>query len=343
MLPAAKVVRPLKAGAGPGPRPFQVVTVASNKGGVGKTTIATNLAVYLRALREDLPILLLGLDEQQMIERMFALDETPPDQTIADALRTGSLTSAMRLGEFGIHYVPSSNEISDLKREIHNPLHLQGVLRRTDWHGLVIVDTKSDLEILTTNAIATSDLTIVVVKDQASLIEADKVFDLLDKWNRPRDHARVVLSMVDLRIKYREGEAMDVLALLVSEIRRRNYPLFTSFISSTTAVESLYTNPNGSAHSILTGAPKSVVDGQMRHLAHDVMTVLDEKRATDCATPSRRPIWDETTASARNPLLSGKGSRSPEVDDRPGRTGTITGIPEDRRTSSSRSGVVTSR
>ncbi|MEE9606828.1 MAG: P-loop NTPase, partial [Myxococcota bacterium] len=38
-------------------RPFQVLTVTSNKGGVGKTTVASNLAVYLRALREELPVL----------------------------------------------------------------------------------------------------------------------------------------------------------------------------------------------------------------------------------------------------------------------------------------------
>jgi cellulose biosynthesis protein BcsQ len=41
-----------------------VLAVVSNKGGVGKTTVATNLAVYLRAMREDLPILLIGLDDQ---------------------------------------------------------------------------------------------------------------------------------------------------------------------------------------------------------------------------------------------------------------------------------------
>jgi len=255
-------------------RPFQVLTVTSNKGGVGKTTVAANLAVYLRALREDLPILLLGLDEQPLIDRMFAIGPRVPAPTVAGALREGSFVSAVRLGQYGVHYVPSSPRISELKLEIADVLHLHKALLRTCWHGLVIIDTKSDLEILTRNAIAASDLSIVVVKDQASLHEAGKVFELLERWGNRSDRGRVLLSLMDLRVKYGDEERCDIHALLLSEVRKRAYPHFPTFISRSPKVESLYTNPSGRAHSILHGAPGSIVHRQMRQLANDVLEML---------------------------------------------------------------------
>jgi cellulose biosynthesis protein BcsQ len=254
---------------------FRVLTVTSNKGGVAKTTLATNLAVYFRALDETLPVLIVGLDDQPMLERMFCFDAEKPRENVLTAVRAGSLDGAIRLGQYGVHYVPTSEHVGDLKREIDDLFYLRRVLERTNWKGLVILDTKSDFEILTRNAITASNLSIVIVHDQASLIEARKVYDFLDRLGRPRERARVVLSLVDRRIKFHKEEEVDILGHLVSETRRRGYPLFESFVSRSPKVESLYTNPEGRAASILHGARESLVHLQMTHLARDVLKALE--------------------------------------------------------------------
>ncbi len=316
--PALQVVRsspaPARVPAAPvawnrGSRPFQVLTVAANKGGVGKTTIATNLAVFLRALREELPILVVEFDDQTMPDRMFSIDRQASGMDVAAALRCGSFAEAARLGQYGVHYVPSSARISDLKKEIEDPAYLQSVLLRTGWEGLVIIDTKSDLEILTQNAIAASDLSIVVVHDLASLNQAQKVFEMLDEWKLPRESARVLLSLIDRRIKFAEGE--DVLGFLISKIRERGYPLFESFLSRSPSIEALYTNPEGRAHSILHGAKNSLVHRQMRHLAQDVLGALDALRERPAVRRQPAPAAaDARDAAPRRWREYAKGARS---------------------------------
>lgn len=255
-------------------RPFRVLTVTNNKGGIGKTTLAANLAVYIRALHEDLPILVIGLDDQDTLDRYFSLGP-PPKATVLTGIRAGNFAGTLCDGQYGIHYVPSCDDVTPAKRLMHQPFDLQTILTRTGWRGLVILDTKSDFEILTRNAVAAGDLVLVVVKDLASLRQAEKVFRLLRDYGRRPTSARVVLSMVDRRIKYRETETADVLALLISEIRRRGYPLLESFLSHSPKVASLETNPSGNLLPVLVGAPRSMIHQQFRQIAHDVLKLLD--------------------------------------------------------------------
>jgi chromosome partitioning protein len=271
-------------------RPFRVISVVSNKGGVGKTTVATNLAVYLRAMREELPILLLGLDDQPAIDRMFEIEPRAGQATIFEALRSGSLAPAIRLGQYGVHYVPTSARTGELKREISDPGHLAAILAGTRWRGVVIVDTKSDLEILTQNALWASDLALLLARDQASLGEARKVFELLDEWQRPRESARILLSLIDLRIRYAKGETRDVMSLLLSEIRSLGYPLFETFLSSSPKVESLHTNPAHLVQSILHGAPTSIVHRQMRLVADEVLRIVAPAPPVAEAVPPGAPL-----------------------------------------------------
>ncbi len=255
---------------------YRVVCVTSNKGGVGKTTVATNLAVYVRALREDLPVLVLSLDDQLVVDRMFRLDRSPPKETVATVLRTGHLGPAIRLGQYGVHYVPSSLDISQAKARVDSPRVLRRVLDAAGFPGLVIVDTKSDLEILTRSALLASDLALVVVKDHASVVEALKVFDLLRSFGLPKERGRVLFSLVDQRIKFSgEGGVEDVLGVLLAASDRFALPHLSSFVARSPKVESLATNPSGRIRSVLHGAPGSRVHRQLRALAEEVLEVLE--------------------------------------------------------------------
>jgi len=256
------------------PRLFKVISVVSNKGGVGKTTLACNLAIYIRALREDLPILILTLDDQLVLDRMFSMDGKAPTNTLLEAIRSGDLSPAIEHGQFGICYIPASRDAAKLKAPTSDVFLIQRVLQCTDWHGVIIIDTKSDFEILTQNAIMASDLVMVAVKDYTSLIEAERVFDFLDSMNRPADSARIILSMIDLRIKFSHGPA-DVLELLVSEIRSRGHPLFESFISHSASIAALQTNPEACVHSIMYDARSSVAHRQMTLLTDEVLAIVD--------------------------------------------------------------------
>jgi MinD-like ATPase involved in chromosome partitioning or flagellar assembly len=101
-------------------RPFKVVSVTSNKGGVGKTTIASNLAVYIRALREDLPILILTLDDQVVLDQMFSIGGERSAMGLLEAIRIGNLSTAIETGQFGVRYVPASRDAGALKNTTYH-------------------------------------------------------------------------------------------------------------------------------------------------------------------------------------------------------------------------------
>jgi cellulose biosynthesis protein BcsQ len=287
----------------------RVVTVVNSKGGVGKTTLTNNLAVYARTVDASLPVLVIGLDDSPGSDDMFALDGAPPTETIFTALRRGSFDSAIRPGRYGIYYVPSSSRIAEPMQKAVDPFVLKRALRRTAFPGVVIIDTKSDFGILTQNAIAASDLSVVPVADRASLLTAKQIFGLLDEWGRPRTRARVVLSMLDLRIKYQAELCGDVLGLMVACARRLDFPLFQSFIARSPRVQALATNPEGRTFSILNEANRTNVHHQMGELAEELLEALQIQRflnsdASDTDVSSASPQVSEEPLAWLRPRTS---------------------------------------
>jgi cellulose biosynthesis protein BcsQ len=291
-----------------------VITFTSNKGGVGKTTLAVNLAVLLRAMQPETPVLVIGLDDQDLIDRMFATGDATPGPDVADVLRGGDLVAAIRRGRFGVDYVPTSLGVGELKRVLTRPHLVADALARSRRSGLVLIDTKSDLEVLTQNAIWASDLALVPVTDQTSLLEAEKVLRLLEGWGRPRSRARVVLSLVDLRIKYASEEHGDVLALLLAQIRARGLPLLESFLSRSPRIEALNTNAGGRPLPICEQARGSLVHTQLRHLAEELLRALPD--VASMPEPRERRLAPRSACARRLVAFPEQGARLIELTGR---------------------------
>ena len=250
-----------------------MVAVASNKGGVGKTTLATNLAIYLRALHDELPVLLVTLDDQSIVERMFRIGGGAPSaRNLTQAFAQRTLDGVVQLGQYGVHFVPPCADLEALKLRVSEPFALKEILDATHWEGVVLLDTKSDLEALTRNALAAADLAILPVADQTSLDEAEKAFRLLESHGGRRERGRVLLTLVDRRTKLDAG-GRDLYERLIAAVDVQGWPRFETHFSRSPRVEALNSG-SGRPRSILHEAKGTAAHRHLRELGEEVVKLL---------------------------------------------------------------------
>lgn len=249
-------------------RPY-VLTISSEKGGVGKTTLATNLAIYLKALNEELPVTLFSFDNHFSVDRMFRIGRGGAKGDVHDLLSGQTAADLVETGEYGVQFIASSRRLSALRQRLHAPDVLARLLAESGLQGMVIIDTRPDLDVFTQNALYAADRVIVPVKDAPSLENCRNLFDFFQDAGLSRKALRILPCLVDSRIRY-DGPFKDPYQLLKAYAINRGYRCMEGYIAKSPKVESLNTNPEGKIYPVLTHGRGTDVHLQFAHLARQI-------------------------------------------------------------------------
>jgi chromosome partitioning protein len=197
----------------------KIVSLANQKGGVGKTTTAINLSASLAACERK--VLLIDLDPQANATSGVGLsknDEKSMYPVLTEGLNIRDVIRETELPMF--HIAPSSVdlvaaeiELSDaIGREFHLRRALQEVAKDYDY---VLIDSPPSLGLLTINGLAAANTVLVPMQCEYFAIEG--VAQLVNTIERVRDLVNpgleiegIALTMYDERMNLARQVAEEV-------------------------------------------------------------------------------------------------------------------------------------
>jgi chromosome partitioning protein len=197
----------------------RILAVANQKGGVGKTTTAINLATALCAVGQK--VLLLDLDPQGNASTGLGVRRSMIQASTYDVLfeEADVVQAAVKTKVPRLWVVPSSIHLSGAEIELvtaeNREFRLKNALRQSLPYDYVIIDCPPSLNLLTLNAMVAVDSVVVPLQCEFYALEGlshlVKTIERVQKsFNPALSIHGVVLTMFDRRNRLSEQVEADV-------------------------------------------------------------------------------------------------------------------------------------
>lgn len=248
-----------------------VITVANQKGGVGKTTTAINLSSALALM--GYKVLLVDTDPQAHSTISCVSDPTSIDKSLFDALTNPQVSIASIITKSnipGLDLIISRISMAKLEPtligEIDGHFRLKDALepiRRN--YDYIFIDTPPTLGLITVNSLVAADGVLIPIQSSYLCLEGtDDLLETIEKVKRVANPALQIIGVLITLFDKRTNLARDV----VKRIRHVFGPkVFRTFISKSVKLE----ESPAYKESIFTYAPDSVGAWQYRKIAEELI------------------------------------------------------------------------